>query len=115
LRRIGKSHISDEQVILSAEEVSKEFADHGSKVAALDKVSFAVARAGVTGLVGADGAGKTTFIRIAAGLLVPTSGKMSLLGLDSAADSLEIQSRVGYMPQKFGLYQDLTVSEKPAL
>jgi ABC-2 type transport system ATP-binding protein len=111
LRRIGKNHASDEPVILCAEEVSREFDDHGSRVAALNRVSFTVARAGVTGLVGADGAGKTTFIRIAAGLLVPTSGKMSLLGLDSAADSLEIQSRVGYMPQKFGLYQDLTVSE----
>ncbi len=107
----GKSNTSDEQAILSAEKVSKEFADHGRTVAALDKVSFAVAKARVTGLVGADGAGKTTFIRIAAGLFVPTSGTMSLLGLDSAADSLEIQSRVGYMPQKFGLYQDLTVKE----
>ncbi len=111
MRRIGKRHTADEPVILCAEEVSREFDDHGTRVAALNRVSLTVARAGVTGLVGADGAGKTTFIRIAAGLLVPTSGKMSLLGLDSAADSLEIQSRVGYMPQKFGLYQDLTVME----
>jgi len=82
---------------------------------ALDTVSFTVRRGRVTGLVGADGAGKTTLIRIAAGLLVPTSGSITVLGLDSVADTLAIQSRVGYMPQKFGLYQDLTVAENMTL
>jgi ABC-2 type transport system ATP-binding protein len=70
-----------------------------------------VRRGQVTGLVGADGAGKTTLIRIAVGLLRPTGGTVSVLGLDSVRDSLDIQRRVGYMPQRFGLYQDLTVDE----
>jgi len=104
------------EVILSAVNVCKEFAAKGKPpFKALDNVSLTALRGRVTGLVGADGAGKTTLIRIAAGLLVPTSGKMTLLGLDSAADSLEIQSRVGYMPQKFGLYQDLSVMENLSL
>ena len=60
----------------------------------------------VTGLVGADGAGKSTLIRTAAGLIVPTVGTVTVLGLDSVVHTIEIQSRVGYMPQKFGLYQD---------
>ena len=83
----------------------------GKKITALDAISLKIFQSRVTGLVGADGAGKTTLIRIAAGLLVPTAGQMTLLGLDSVEHSLEIQSRVGYMPQKFGLYQDLTVIE----
>ncbi len=83
----------------------------GPAVQALYQVSLAAKCRQVTGLVGADGAGKSTLIRIAAGLMVPTSGSVSVLGFDSVVDSIEIQSRVGYMPQKFGLYQDLTVKE----
>ncbi len=104
------------EVILSAVDVVKEFSVKGKPpVRALDRVTLQAVRGKVTGLVGADGAGKTTLIRIAAGLLVPTSGTVTLLGLDSVADSLEIQSRIGYMPQKFGLYQDLSVMENLAL
>ncbi|WP_321495181.1 ATP-binding cassette domain-containing protein [uncultured Desulfobacter sp.] len=100
------------ELLMSADSVSKTFdTGKGKKTQALDRVSLKISQGRVTGLVGADGAGKTTLIRIAAGLLVPTSGQMALLGLDSVARSLEIQSRVGYMPQKFGLYQDLTVIE----
>ncbi len=99
-------------MVLCAAALMKTFKARGSReIQALDDVSFTVEEGQVTGLVGADGAGKTTLIRIAAGLLVPSAGKMTLLGLDSVADSLKIQSRVGYMPQKFGLYQDLTVLE----
>lgn len=81
------------------------------RVQALEEVSFQALQGQVTGLVGADGAGKTTLIRIAAGLLTPTSGSVTVLGLDSAGQTLEVQSAVGYMPQQFGLYQDLTVGE----
>ncbi len=92
--------------------LSKQFTlKKGVTIQALNALSFMVEKGQVTGLVGADGAGKTTLIRIAAGLLVPTSGTATILGLDSTFDTLEIQSRVGYMPQKFGLYQDLTVAE----
>nr|WP_217637501.1 ATP-binding cassette domain-containing protein [Desulfuromusa kysingii] len=82
---------------------------------ALHGISLQALRGQVTGLVGVDGAGKTTLIRIATGLLLPSSGSVKVLGLDSVADTLEIQSLIGYMPQKFGLYQDLTVVENMAL
>jgi len=112
----GTKADAQEQAILSAECVCKEFAVKGKPpVQALQDISLHALKGRVTGLVGADGAGKTTLIRIAAGLLVPTSGRVTLLGLDSVADSLEIQSRIGYMPQKFGLYQDLTVIENMEL
>ncbi|SHH93091.1 ATP-binding cassette domain-containing protein [Desulfofustis glycolicus] len=102
--------------ILLVRELCKSFSDKNKpEVKALDSVSFVVHRGCITGLVGADGAGKTTLIRISAGLLVPTSGSVTVLGRDSIADTLEIQSRVGYMPQKFGLYQDLTVAENMTL
>ncbi|WP_321414702.1 ATP-binding cassette domain-containing protein [uncultured Desulfobacter sp.] len=98
--------------LLHADGICKTFdTPGGKKIQALDGISLKIFQGRVTGLVGADGAGKTTLIRIAAGLLVPTAGRMTLLGLDTVDHSLEIQSRVGYMPQKFGLYQDLTVIE----
>lgn len=80
-------------------------------VPALLDVSMDARAAQVTGLVGADGAGKSTLIRLAAGLLVPTKGTVTVLGLDSVKETLQIQTQVGYMPQRFGLYQDLTVQE----
>jgi len=105
-----------QETVLRIDRLSKCFSGKKSPdVKALDEVSFSVIRGQVTGLVGADGAGKTTLIRIGAGLLVPTSGSVTVLGLDSVTDTLEIQSRVGYMPQKFGLYQDLTVAENMTL
>jgi len=101
-----------EKALMHADRICKTFdTPSGKKIQALEGISIKIFQGGVTGLVGADGAGKTTLIRIAAGLLVPTSGQMTLLGLDTVGHSLEIQSRVGYMPQKFGLYQDLTVIE----
>jgi ABC-2 type transport system ATP-binding protein len=104
--------LSTSDAVLSVQNLKKEFrGKKGPPVQALCDVTLEARRGRVTGLVGADGAGKTTLIRIAAGLLVPTSGAVTVLGLDSAADAIEIQSRIGYMPQRFGLYQDLTVGE----
>lgn len=91
--------------------LSKAFQRSGRSIQALDNVSFSAARGSVTGLLGPDGAGKTTLIRIAAGLLLPDAGGCSVLGLDAAAESLKVQSRIGYMPQRFGLYEDLSVQE----
>nr|WP_321402163.1 ATP-binding cassette domain-containing protein [uncultured Desulfobacter sp.] len=110
------SQVKDRDVesapLMHADGICKTFdSPGGKKIQALDGISLKIFHGRVTGLVGADGAGKTTLIRIAAGLLVPTAGRMTLLGLDTVDHSLEIQSRVGYMPQKFGLYQDLTVIE----
>lgn len=65
----------------------------------------------VTGLVGPDGAGKTTLMRMLAGLLKPDEGAASVLGLDPIKDDGALHAMLGYMPQKFGLYEDLTVME----
>ncbi len=112
----GDSGVVAADTVMSVHALSKNFIlKNKTSVQALCDVSFTVSAGKVTGIVGADGAGKTTLIRIAAGLLLPTSGSVSVLGLDSAEDTLEIQSRVGYMPQKFGLYQDLTVAENMSL
>ncbi|MEJ2223028.1 MAG: ATP-binding cassette domain-containing protein, partial [Desulfobacterales bacterium] len=100
------------EVVLAVQNLKKEFSSKkGPATQALKGVSLKARPGQVTGLVGADGAGKTTLIRTAAGLIVPTEGSVTVLGLDSVVDTIEIQSRVGYMPQKFGLYQDLTVKE----
>jgi ABC-2 type transport system ATP-binding protein len=80
-------------------------------VQALDDVSFEVAAGSLTALVGPDGAGKTTLIRLAAGLLSLDAGDLTVLGLDARRDPQAIQDRIGYMPQRFGLYEDLTVQQ----
>jgi ABC-2 type transport system ATP-binding protein len=80
-------------------------------VEALDDVSFTVARGGLTALVGPDGGGKTTLIRLAAGLQVADAGELTVLGIDVRADPQAVQDRIGYMPQRFGLYDDLSVQE----
>ena len=104
-------HVSGSD-ILSCEGLTKEFM-HGpkEKIKALDGVTLNVARGAVTGLIGPDGAGKTTLIRVATGLFAPEAGSIHVLGIDVAADPQAVQSRVGYMPQRFGLYEDLTVEE----
>ena len=98
-------------VVLEVEGVAKRFRAGKREVQALAGVSF-VMRAGlVMGLVGPDGAGKTTIMRLIAGLLVPDAGHITVLGLDAARQSLEVQAALGYMPQRFGLYEDLSVQE----
>ena len=78
---------------------------------ALDGITARVAGGRITGLVGPDGAGKTTLLRLLCGLLTPTGGRVTVCGYDTAADADAIHERVGYMPQRFGLYEDLTVRE----
>ncbi len=87
----------------------KTFAKAGPP--ALDGVSAHVAPGVVTGLVGPDGAGKTTLIRILAGLLDRDAGQARVLGCDPGREAPAVHARLGYMPQKFGLYEDLTVGE----
>jgi ABC-2 type transport system ATP-binding protein len=96
---------------LNVEQISKVFHSNGCQVQALDKVSFQVRHGKVTGLIGPDSAGKTTLMRLAAGLLVPDSGSITVLGKNAATQSLQVQGSIGYMPQRFGLYEDLTVQE----
>ena len=83
----------------------------GGTVLALDDVTLEIEPGRLAAIVGPDGAGKTTLLRLAAGLLSPDSGSLDVLGLDVAAEAAEVQSRIGYMPQRFGLYEDLTVQE----
>ena len=101
-----------EKLVLSCEGLTKEFRQGPKEIVrALDGISVRVAAGAVTGLLGPDGAGKTTLIRLAAGLLLPEAGSIRVLGYDVTIDPQAVQSRVGYMPQKFGLYEDLTVQE----
>jgi len=99
------------QGVLEMEGVSKTFIIGQRTVTALADISFKVKRGVVTGLIGPDGAGKTTVMRLMAGLLVPDRGKALVLGLDATEDSRAVQAAIGYMPQRFGLYEDLTVLE----
>ena len=78
---------------------------------ALDSISATVTPGKITGLVGPDGAGKTTALRLIAGLLTPTSGRVTAFGYDAAKQTARVRELLGYMPQKFGLYEDLTVME----
>ena len=95
------------------EGVSKSFAAGGRAVTALDGITARVARGSVTGLIGPDGAGKTTLMRLIAGLLRLDRGRIEVLGIDVAKEPLAVQVALGYMPQHFGLYEDLTVAEEP--
>ncbi len=97
---------------VAARTIHKSFRrETGEIVKALDDVSFQATQGTLTALVGPDGAGKTTLLRLIAGLMAPDSGKLEVLGLDVAADPQIIQNRIGYMPQKFGLYEDLSVQQ----
>ncbi|MGO4667178.1 ATP-binding cassette domain-containing protein [Bosea sp. 2RAB26] len=83
----------------------------GETVKALDDVSFEAREGTLTALVGPDGAGKTTLLRLIAGLMKPDEGMLDVLGIVVADDPQAVQDRIGYMPQKFGLYEDLSVQE----
>ncbi|MGN1038750.1 MAG: ABC transporter ATP-binding protein, partial [Mailhella sp.] len=85
-------------------------ATHG-EVTALSSLSIDIPSGSMTAIVGPDGAGKTTFLRMMCGLLVPTGGSLQVLGLDASTCAEELQRRISYMPQKFGLYEDLSVIE----
>ena len=96
---------------LEARGVSKRFLAPGREIEALRDVSLRVRHGNVTGLIGPDGAGKTTLMRVAAGLLAQDAGSLRVLGLDATRDALAVQANLGYMPQRFGLYEDLSVQE----
>ncbi len=101
----------ESDVVLELRGVCKQFVAGGRTVEALRDINLSVRRGRVTGLIGPDGAGKTTLMRMAVGLLVPDDGQITALGFDATRDSLAVQARVGYMPQRFGLYEDLSVQE----
>lgn len=82
---------------------------------ALQDIDISFPKGKIIGLAGPDGAGKTTLIRLVAGLLLPTTGSITVDGYDSVAQAENIHSFLGYMPQKFGLYEDLTVMQNLTL
>src|SRR5206468_7890587 len=87
---------------------------YGDTVAVRD-LSFAVARGEMFGLIGPDGAGKTTTIRIICGLLRPDGGSVRVLGLDPVREHRRLTASVGYLSQRFSLYGDLSIAENIAL
>jgi ABC-2 type transport system ATP-binding protein len=100
-------HVID-QPIVQVDKLTRIFK---KKIIALHEIDLAIGRGEIFGLVGPDGAGKTTALRIMAAVMTPTSGRVSIVGHDSVKDAEEIRAHVGYMPQKFSLYGDLSVRE----
>jgi len=95
-------------VLVSLAGIVKRFGDGAP---ALDDVSGDIRGGEITGLVGPDGAGKTTLIRLMTGLMQPEAGRIVVLGHDTRSEAPAIQSAIGYMPQRFGLYEDLSIQE----
>jgi ABC-2 type transport system ATP-binding protein len=101
--------MSDDVVIIDG--VSKHFLSGKRRIQALQDINVRVRRSIITGLIGPDGSGKTTLMRLLTGLLLPDTGSITVFGMDPKGDATSVQSSIGYMPQRFGLYEDLTVQE----
>lgn len=99
--------LNNRMPIIQVQDLEKRF---GSFVA-VDKISFEVYRGEIFGFLGANGAGKTTAMRMLSGLSLPSGGKATVAGLDVYTQSEEIKKHIGYMSQRFSLYEDLTVAE----
>lgn len=97
------------------EGLGKNFVSPNGKIDALKDITFSLQKGRIVGLLGPDGSGKSTLLRILAGLLRPDTGTSKVLGLDSVKDAKRLQTVVGYMPQRFGLYENLTVEENLSL
>ena len=93
--------------IIETRDLTKRF----GALTAVDRLNLTVAPGEIFGLVGPDGAGKTTTLRMLCGLMDPTEGSARVAGHDAARESQAVKDRIGYMAQRFGLYQDLTVEE----
>ena len=94
-------------LVAEIKEVSKSYGN----IQALDKVSFSVEEGEMFGLIGPDGAGQSTLYRLLATLLTPDSGSLTVMGLDTVKDYRRLRSLIGYMPERFSLYPDLSISE----
>lgn len=96
---------------IDVHELTKQFGDF----TAVDHISFQVEKGEIFGFLGANGAGKTTAMKMMCGLLRPTSGKATIAGFDLKTESKKIKKRIGYMSQKFSLYNDLSLYENMQL
>jgi ABC-2 type transport system ATP-binding protein len=94
-------------VVIRVENVSKSY----GTLTAVNNVSFDCRRGQILGFLGSDGAGKTTLLRLIAAMIRPSAGRIRVAGLDTATQRKQAKTHIGYMPQRFGLYQDLTVEE----
>ncbi len=99
------------EIVISVRDLTKKFGNF----TAVDNISFNVEKGEIFGFLGANGAGKTTAMRMLCGLSFPTSGTGSVAGFDVNKDAEEIKSRIGYMSQRFSLYNDLTIWENMML
>jgi ABC-2 type transport system ATP-binding protein len=97
----------NQAIVIEADRLTRRF----GKTLAVDGLSLAVERGEIFGLIGPDGAGKTTAIRLLAAVMLPTAGEARVLGFDTRRQAERIRQAIGYMPQKFSLYGDLTVRE----
>ena len=95
------------ETIIEARGLTKRFGE----LTAVDHLDLSVGKGEIFGLVGPDGAGKTTTLRMLCGLMDPSEGSASVAGHDVARESQAVKDQIGYMAQRFGLYQDLTVQE----
>jgi len=102
-----KNMIVPEKPFVEVNQVTRRFRD----LEAVSDVSFQVEKGTIFGLVGSDGAGKSTLLRMIATMIPPTAGSIRIDGLDVVTQKTRIKHLIGYMPQRFGLYQDLTVGE----
>jgi ABC-2 type transport system ATP-binding protein len=89
----------------------RHLSKHFGSFKAVDDISFEVRKGEIFGFLGANGAGKTTAMRMLTGLLQPTSGEATVAGFDVGSQPEQVKSRIGYMSQKFSLYEDLTLAE----
>lgn len=106
--------MTDNNVVVQAHNLSMAFKAENKKSAeikAIDDLNMQINKGELTALVGPDGAGKTTLLRLVAGLYKATSGSLNVLGFDIDKHPQAVQDRVSYMPQRFGLYEDLSVQE----
>ena len=101
--------------VIEIVDLVKTFAGKSRAVTAINQLSAQVRPGRITALAGPDGSGKTTLMRLAAGLLRADAGAIRVLGLDCARQAQKVQDAIGYMPQRFGLYEDLTVAENFSL
>ena len=97
----------DQNIAIKAENITKTFGDF----TAVDQISFEVTKGEIFGFLGANGAGKTTAMRMFSGLSIPTSGTATVAGFDAYKETEKIKKNIGYMSQKFSLYGNLTVKE----